>query len=157
VELLQACVGKGGKRRREMILHCNYEELGALKQGASVLLGRGRGGGSPVAAPPEGRAEVEALLPRLNGDLTIETLVEQRWVARAIQAIVERLKEEMDLFIITSHPADESAVTSYFEYGHALAVLARVIEMGQEMEALIEVVTGAPPSPEVAKAFLFSG
>jgi len=141
-----------------MILHCNYEELGALRQGANVLLGHGgRGGGAPIAAPPEGRAEVEALLPRLEGDLTIETLMEQRWVARAIQAIVESLKEEMDLFIITAHPADEAAVASYFQYGHALAVMARVAEMGQEMEALIEVVTGAPPSPEVAKTFFFPG
>lgn len=140
-----------------MILHCNYEELGALKQGASVLLGQGRGGGSPVAAPPEGRAEVEALVPRLIGDLTIETLAEQRHVARAVAAIVARLREEMDLFIITAHPADESAVSSYFSYGHSLAVLARVTEMGQEMEALIEVVTGAPPTPEMAETFLFPG
>jgi len=140
-----------------MILHCNYEELGSLRQGASVLLGEGRGGGSPVAAPPEGRAEVEALLPRLSGDLTITTLAEQRWVTRAVSAIVARLKEEMDLFIITAHPADESAVASYFLYGHSLAVLARVVEMGQEMEALIEVVTGAPASPEMAETFLFPG
>lgn len=140
-----------------MILHCNYEELSALKQGAGIFLGRAPGGGPPVAAPPEGRAEVEALLPRLEGDLSIETLAEQRWVARAILSIVERLKEDMDLFLITSHPADESAVSSYFHYGHALAVLARVAEMGQEMEALIEVVTGAPPSPDVARAFRFPG
>lgn len=140
-----------------MILHCNYEELGALREGARVLLGRSRGGGSPVAAPPEGRAEVEALLPRLTGDLTIETLAEQRRVARAVATIVERLKEEMDLFIILAHPADESAVAAYFLYGHALAVLARVTEMGQEMEALIEVVTGAPPTPETTRTFLFPG
>lgn len=140
-----------------MILHCNFEELGALRQGASVLLGEGRGGGSRVAAPPEGREEVEALLPRLNGDLTIQTLAEQRRVARAVSVIVGRLREEMDLFIITAHPADESAVAAYFLYGHALAVLARLAEMGQEMEALIEVVTGAPPSRDTAESFLFPG
>ena len=140
-----------------MILHCNFEELGALKQGASALLGQGRGGGSPVAAPPEGRAEVEALLPRLSGDLNIQTLAEQRSVAQAVVAIVERLREEMDLFVITSHPADETAVASYFLYAHALAVLARVTEMGQEMEALIEVVTGAPATSQVASTFLFPG
>jgi hypothetical protein len=140
-----------------MILHCNFEELGALKQGANVILGEGRGWGAPVAAPPEGRAEVEALRPRLTGDLTIQTLAEQRWVARAIHAIVQRLKEEMDLFIIAAHPADEGAVTSYFQYGHALAVLARVTEMGQEMEALIEVVTGGAPTAELARTFRFPG
>ena len=140
-----------------MILHCNFEELGALKQGARVLLGHGRGGASPVAAPPEGREEVEGLLPRLTGDLTIETLAEQRRVVRAVSVIVERLRDEMDLSIISTHPADEAAVATYFLYGHALAVLARVTEMGQEMEALIEVVTGAPPTPELAETFLFPG
>lgn len=140
-----------------MILHCNFEELGALKQGADAYLGEGRGEGSSVAAPPEGRAEVEALLPRLTGDLNIETLSEQRWVAFAMAKIVERLKDELDLCIITAHPADELAVASYFLYGHALAVLSRVTDMGQEMEALIEVVTGAPPTPEVARTFLFPG
>ncbi len=140
-----------------MILHCNFEELSALKHGADYLLGEGPGGGAPVAAPPEGRAAVEALLPRLTGDLTIETLAEQQWVAKAVLAIVERLREEMDLFIITAHPADESAVASYFLYGHALSVLARLSEMGQEMEALIEVVTGAPASPRVARTFHFPG
>jgi hypothetical protein len=140
-----------------MILHCNFEELGALKQGADFLLGEGRGGGAPVAAPPEGRAAVEALFPRLTGDLTIETLADQRWVTRAVQVIVERLREDMDLFVITAHPADESAVAAYFLYGHALSVLARLTEMGQEMEALIEVVTGAPADPEMARTFHFPG
>ena len=140
-----------------MILHCNFEELGALKEGAATYLGDARGEGSSVAAPPEGRAEVEALLPLLSGDLTIDTLSEQRWVALAVSKIVERLKDEMDLSIITAHPADEFAVASYFLYGHALAVLSRVTEMGQEMEALIEVVTGGPPTPELAETFLFPG
>ena len=55
-----------------MILHCNFEELGALRQGANVLLGGSRGGEAPVAAPPEGREELESLMPRLTGDLAIE-------------------------------------------------------------------------------------
>lgn len=138
-----------------MILFCNYEEVGALKSGARSFLGRSPGESSPVVAPPEGRAEVEALFPRLEGDLSISTLAEQRSVFKAVLAIVEYLKEEMDLAVISTHPADESAVSSYFSYGHALAVLGRLAEMGQEMEALIEVVTGAPATPEVARTFLF--
>lgn len=138
-----------------MILHCNFEELGALKAGANALLAEGRGGGAPVAAPPEGQRELRALLPRLDGDLVIKTLAEQQRVSRAVHAIVGHLKDEMDLFIISAHPADELAVASYFHYGHALAVLARLAEMGQEMEALIEVVTGEPPSEELAKTFHF--
>jgi hypothetical protein len=138
-----------------MIVDCNFEELGALRQGAHALLGENRGGEAPVAAPPEGRQEVESLMIWLAGDLTIETLAEQRRVTTAVAVIVRQLKEEMDLFILTAHPADEAAVASYFLYAHALAVLKRLSDMGQEMEALIEVVTGAPATETVAKTFLF--
>ena len=138
-----------------MILRCNFEELGALKKGASHLLGDYPGEGSLVVAPPEGREEVESLLPRLSGDLTMETLADQRRVLKGVNAIVARLKEDMDLSILDTHPADESAVSSYFLYAHALAVLNRISEMGQEMEALIEVVTGAPASPESVANFRF--
>lgn len=142
-----------------MILHCNFEELGALKMGANALLGEPGGDSShvaaPVAAPPQGREEVLALRPRLSGDLTMETLADQRRVLKAISAIVGRLKEEMDASILDSHPAGESAVSSYFLYAHALSVLNRLVELGQEMEALIEVVTGVPPTRDVAATFRF--
>ena len=138
-----------------MILHCNFEELGALRKGATSLLVEGRGHGSSVAAPPEGREEVEALLPRLTGDLAIETLAEQRRVFKAVSAIVSRLRGGMDMAIISAHAADEASVAAYFMYAHALTVLARLADMGQEMEALIEVVTGSPATPEVAATFLF--
>ena len=138
-----------------MILRCNFEELGALRNGASTLLSECSGERSPVVAPPEGLEDVEALLPRLTGDLTMETLVDQRRVLKAVHAIVVRLKEEMDLSVLAAHPADESAVASYFLSAHALAVLNRVAELGQEMEALIEIVTGAPATPTVAATFRF--
>ena len=138
-----------------MILTCNFEELGALRLGARAFLGEIPREGAHVVAPPEGQEEVEDLLPRLSGDLTIETLAEQRFVLKAVSAIVTFLKVEMDLFIMSAHPADESAVSSYFHYAHALAVQARLAEMGQEMEALIEIVTGEPATPEVAATFRF--
>ena len=138
-----------------MILSCNFEELGALRQGAKAFLGEPPQEGAPVVAPPEAQEEIETLLPRLSGDLAIETLAEQRVVFKAVSAIASFLKEEMDLLITSTHPADESAVSSYFSYAHALAVQARLAEIGQEMEALIEIVTGAPATPEVAARFLF--
>lgn len=138
-----------------MILRCNFEELGALKKGANGFLSENPGDGSAVAAPPEGREEVEALFPRLDGDLSMETLADQRRVQKGVSAIVAHLKDEMDVSVLAAHPADESAVSSYFLYAHALAVLARVSELGREMEALIEVVTGVPPTPEVAGTFRF--
>ena len=44
----------------------------------------------------------------------METLAEQRRVLKGIDAIVSRLKEEMDASILATHPAEESAVSSYF-------------------------------------------
>jgi hypothetical protein len=138
-----------------MILRCNFEELGALRSGATGLL-RGRPeAGSAVVAPPEGLEEVEALFPRLDGDLSMETLEDQRRVLKGVVAIVSELREEMDTSVLATHPADESAVSSYFLYAHALSVLKRLTELGQEMEALIEIVTGSPATHEVAATFRF--
>ncbi len=138
-----------------MILRCNFEELGALRKGSRLLLGESSVEHSPVVAPPHGWEAVGAILPRLTGDLTMETLADQRRVLKGVKAIVAHLKEEMDLSVLATHPADESAVSAYFLYAHALAVLKRVSGLGQEMEALIEVVTGAPATPEVAASFRF--
>jgi hypothetical protein len=138
-----------------MILRCNFEELGALRDGARTFLSESSRSRSPVAAPPEGREEVEALLSRLDGDLIIETLAEQRLVLRAVAVILERLKEEMDRAILSTHAADEISVASYFSYAHSLSVFARLSAMGQEMEAVIEVVTGEPPTPGIAATFFF--
>ncbi len=138
-----------------MILRCNFEELGALRRGANGLLTERPEDSSAVVAPPEGLEEVEALFPRLHGDLSMETLAEQRRVLKGISAIVSRLREEMDESVVATHPADELAVSSYFHYAHALTVLNRVVELGQEMEALIELVTGAAVTPAVAATFRF--
>ena len=138
-----------------MILYCNYEELTALRQGAQAFLEEGLWTESAVVAPSEVRESVESLLPRLDGDLSIEDLADQRRVATTLEVIVEALRVEMELRVTTTHPAHESAVTAYFDYAHALAVLSRVLEMGLEMEALIELVTGNPPSDDVACTFQF--
>jgi hypothetical protein len=138
-----------------MLLRCNFEELGALRKGAAYLLGDEPRSASPVAAPPEGREEVQELLPRLSGDLTLETLAEQRRVLKAVMVIVARLKEDMDLSVLSAHPADESAVAAYFLYAHALGVLQRVSQIGQEMEALIEIMTGSPATQAAAATFHF--
>jgi len=138
-----------------MILRCNFEELGALRKGAAGLLREGAGSRFAVVAPPEGLEEAEALIPRLVGDLSVETLADQRRILKGVVAIVSRLREEMDTSVLATHPADESAVSSYFLYAHALSVLKRLSELGQEMEALIEILTGGPATPEVAATFRF--
>lgn len=138
-----------------MIVECSYEELKALKEGARVLLEDGAAAPAAVVAPPERRAQVEALLPLLDGSLTMRTLAEQRAVQVAVEAIVARLRAEMEALVTTTHPASEGAVAAYFDFAHALSVQDRVRETGAEMLALIEVVTGRPATARVAATFLF--
>ena len=138
-----------------MILHCNYEELKALRDGARAFL-EGRAADShAVAAPPRDRAQVEALVPLLAGALSIRTLQEQRRIQDAVDAVVAYLRAEMELFVTTTHPASEGAVAAYFDFAHALSVQHRIVELGGEMTALVEVVTGRPVTPEVAASFVF--
>jgi hypothetical protein len=113
--------------------------------------------GSPCAtlAPAEGKTHVEALLQRLEGDLEFDRLADVARTHDAVEFVVECLKAEMDAAVIGNHPAHEGAVAAYFDYAHALGVLGRLREMRQEMEAVIELVTGSTPSDDVAREFVF--
>jgi len=136
-----------------VILHCTFEELAALSAGAERVLAEANAGGAVVVAPPEVMADVESLLPRLHGDLSITTLAEQQSVARAATFVVAELKQRMDALILEAHPADEYAVQAYFEYAHVLSVQDRVARIGQEMAAIIELMTGYPPTSETIRNF----
>lgn len=139
-----------------MILRCNYEEVVALRSGARAFLERtdDRSPGA-VLAPTASRARVEALLPLLEGDLSLDTLDELREVQAGIDAVVEYLREEMETAVLATHPADELAVNAYFAFAHGLTVLDRVGDIAEEMEAIIELVTGGTTSPEAARSFRF--
>jgi hypothetical protein len=91
----------------------------------------------------------------LKGDISLSTLGELHAVRIAVDAIVEHLEEEMNAHVLATHPADESAVNAYFAYAHALTVANRVRELGEEMEAIIELVTGGSPSAEDLRTFRF--
>ena len=138
-----------------MILHFNYEELTALRAGAQVFLGREEPGRGAVLAPSEERDRVEALLPRLEGDVSLSTLEELRLVEGAVLAIVECLRAEMELLVVTTHAADEGSVAAYFDFAHGFTVAHRLREMASEMEALIELVTGDVLTTESARTFRF--
>jgi hypothetical protein len=138
-----------------VILHFNYEELTALRAGAEALLDREGESDGVVLAPPEERARVEALLPRLHGDISLETLEELRAVEAAVSAIVTSLRVEMETLVVTMHAADEGAVAAYFDFAHGFTVAHRLREMASEMEALIELVTGLPATHETARTFQF--
>jgi hypothetical protein len=138
-----------------VILQCNFEELMALRQGASMVLQSDAVQPCAVLAPPAERAQVEALVPALAGDVSIGTLSEQREIEAAVRTIVVCLRAEMDAAVVAAHPADEVAVACFFDYAHALVVLDRLEEMGDHMRALIEIVSGEPPSPALAASFAF--
>jgi hypothetical protein len=139
-----------------VILRCNYEEAEALRGGARAFLDQASGSSSAaVLAPPESRARVEALLPRLKGDLSLYTLADLYALRIALEAIVEHLREQMESHVLATHAADESAVNAYFAFAHAFTVASRARELGEEMEAIVELVTGGSPSPEVIKTFRF--
>ena len=138
-----------------MILHCTFEELSALSAGAERVLAEAGSGTTVVVAPPEVIADVEALLPRLNGDLSLTTLAEQQSIARAVTYIVAELKQRMDSTILEEHAAAEYAVSAYFDYAHALTIQDRVVRLGAEMSAIIEVMTGRAPTAETTQTFEF--
>lgn len=139
-----------------MILYCSYEELEALRQGAGVLLGVAEHVGVCAGvAQPEELARVEALLPRLDGDMIVSTLEEQTDLQETLEAIVTCLRIEMEATVTATHPAEEIAVASYFDFAHALSVLGRLRGMGDEMRAMIEVVTGGNADEAIASTFRF--
>ena len=138
-----------------MILTVNFEELQALRSGADAYLTEAETLEAPVAAPPEERALVEALIPFLEGDLSISTLEEQRDIEAAVSSIVTGLLVQIEAGIVATHPAHEHAVAAYFDFAHARSVLERIRDVGEHMEALIEVVTGSEPSDEAVSSFVF--
>lgn len=126
-----------------MILHCNFEELRALTSASEAIVAEGHAHPGPSAARPEGWVMVEELLPRLTGDVSIETLPDQRRVQAAVRAICRDLHRRLDERIIETSPADEDAVALYFDYGHSRTVLYRLDQMGAEMEAIADLIGGS--------------
>jgi hypothetical protein len=139
-----------------VILYCNYEELTALKAGARVLLDRAEADSERARLSPRLRADVENLLPLLDGDISLSTLGEVLSVERAVIAIVRHMRVDMETEVVVTHPAEEGAVAAYFDFAHGFVVEHRVREMAAEMEALIELVTGEEPTREAVGSFDFS-
>jgi hypothetical protein len=135
-----------------MILKLSFEEVTALSSATERLLVSPDGGG--VAAPPEVLAELEAHLP-LQGDISVMTLAQQRRLARAMDYVIDHLKARMDAFIVELYVGADDAVNAYFDYANVLSLRARLDPMGREMVALIELMTGAPPSPQTAEQVTF--
>ena len=138
-----------------MILYCTFEELAATTAGSNRLIASATGGDHPVIAPPQAVADLEFLLPLLTGDIDVTTLHEQRRMQRALTYLSADLSTRMDAAIVAQHPAAEDAVLAYFDYAHVRGMLDRVRRMGVEMEAIIELATGAAPDDAIARTFTF--
>lgn len=139
-----------------MILSFNFEELRALETGTELFLSdHSHTSDSAVAAPVEAFHAVERLRPRLSGAVEVETLAEQRELRRAVSAIAHDLHERMEEAVLRYHPAHEEAVALYFDYAHVFGVLTRIDQMGAEMSAIIELMTGEPANDRTARSVTF--
>src|SRR4051812_35023951 len=114
--------GGGWTQGGSVILHCNFEELRALMAASELIVADAHGQPGTVVAPPEALVMVEHLLPRLTGDVSIETLEDQRRVHKAVDFICGDLHRRLDDRIIETNPANEDAIALYFDYGHSRAV-----------------------------------
>ena len=138
-----------------MILYCNFEELSALAAGLARALESAGAGAHPVAAPPRAIADIESLIPRVSAELTLTSLAEHASVRRAVAHVLDEARARVDAAVLEQHPAAEDAVLAYFDFAHVLTVLDRLDRVGQEMAALVEVITGQPASSDVAQRFSF--
>lgn len=138
-----------------MILYCSFEELAASTAGGNRLLATAAAGDHFVLAPPEAYADLEYLIPMLDGDIEISTLHEQRRISRALAYLIADLGSRMDDLIVSQNPAAEDTVLAYFDYAHVRGMLDRIERMGVQMEAIIELATGSPADDAVAKSFTF--
>jgi lipoate synthase len=80
---------------------------------------------------------------------------DHRALVSALSSIVECLRVEVETLVCETHPVHEGAVAAHFDYAHSLSVLQRLQEMGSEVEAMIEVVTGLSVDGVVAASFHF--
>jgi hypothetical protein len=139
-----------------MILLCSFEELTALAAGARLALAEtSAGGGVRVAAPPAIVADVEQLLAGLDGDIGVDTIADQQRMERAVAYVAERLHERMHSALVDGYVGAEDAVVAYFDYAHVFTVYHRVQEMGAEMRAMAELMTGRPPDEKTARNLRF--
>lgn len=138
-----------------MILHCVYEELTALAGTAQEALAASPWASAVVVAPPEAVVRVESLLARLSADIELATLSEQQGVEQALDFLVAYAKDRMDSIVVEQYAESEDSVNAYFDYARIVSVRDRVREIGNEMAALIELMTGTPPTPESARQITF--
>lgn len=137
-----------------MILFLSFEELSALGASAEHVLAAGTQAGG-IVAPPQFLAEIELFTQRLAADVAVETLDDQRGMQRIVEHLLAGCRARLDEMVLRTHAADEGAVAAYFEYAHVLTVSRRLRAIGDEMSALVELMTGDDPDSDAARRFSF--
>jgi hypothetical protein len=138
-----------------VILYLSFEELTALNSSAAEVLAEEAAGTHAISAPPQVLTEIELLVPLLDGDLNLRSLDEQRRVERAVRHLTLFARRQMENAVLEQHPAAESAVAAYFDYAHLLAVGQRLDALGEEMAALVRLLTQYHPESEAGRRFAF--
>jgi hypothetical protein len=138
-----------------MILYLSFEELTALSAEAERVLTAGEPVGHGIAAPPAFLAEVEQFAQLLVGDVAVETLEQQRSMRRVVDYLLDRCHRRMERHVVEQHAAAESAVAAYFDYAHVLTARHRLDAIGEEMAALVHVLTGKDPESDSGRRFEF--
>lgn len=136
-----------------MIVSLSYEELTSLRDGAELAL-EPAPAGAAVAAPTQEAAHVEALRAA-TGDLSLTTLEQQRHAERALELILAAARERMDALVLSQYVGSDDSVNAYFDYAYVLTVFERVRTAGRHMSAIIELVTGKPPTAESSADITF--
>lgn len=128
-----------------MIVRLDYEELSSLRDGAELALEPAPLGGA-VAATTAEQEQLEAIRSS-DGEISLTTLAQQRRLERALETILEAARERMDVLVVAQYVGSDDSVNAYFDYARVLTVLERVRVAGRRMSAIIELVTGHPPTP----------
>jgi hypothetical protein len=138
-----------------VILYLSFEELAALGSCAERVLLADIVSGHGIAAPPQLVADVEHFSQRLTGDIAIASLEDQRTLQLVVRHLLDSSRAAMDEAVILQHAAAESAVAGYFEYAHVLSVSHRLHAIGEEMAAIVQLMTGDDPDSEGGRRFSF--
>lgn len=138
-----------------MILYLSFEELSALSAEAERVLAASSAAGYGIAAPPQVVAEIEQFAHLLVGDVTIETIEQQRSMQRVVGYLLDASRDRLDRVVLEQHAAAEGAVAAYFDYAHLLTASRRLDSIGEEMSALIRVMIGEDPESEAGRRFAF--
>jgi membrane protease subunit HflC len=88
-------------------------------------------------------------------EISIATLEDHRTLQLVVGELLDRCRAAMDEAVIMQHAAAESAVAAYFEYAHVLIVSHRLQAIGEEMAAIVQLMTGDDPDSESGRRFSF--